>query len=65
MGAIQKLPLDYKKIYSVNLQKDKKTAIIINGLSLLIGAVMVISMNFFVPFYSIFNMEKGLGNYLI
>lgn len=65
MGAIQKLPLDYKKIYSVNLQKDKKTAIIINGLSLLIGAVMVISMNFFVPFSSIFNMEKGLGNYLI
>lgn len=65
MGAIEKLPSDYREIYSVNLQKDKKTAIIINGLALIIGATMIILMNFFIPVSYLFNMEKGLVNYLL
>lgn len=65
MGAIQNLDSDYREIYSVNLQKDKKIAIMINALALLIGAAMIIPMNFSIPFSSLFDMEKGLMNYLI
>ena len=65
MKAIQSLPDDYREIYSVNLQKDKKVAIFIIVLALLIFAVMVIPMNSFVPISTLFNMETGLLNYCL
>ena len=65
MRAIQNLPTDYKEIYSINLQKNKKIAIFINVLALLIAAAMVIPMNFFIPISTLFNMENGSKNYSI
>lgn len=65
MKAIGVLPEDYGEIYSLNLQKDKRTAIIVNLLALAIAAVMAISMNFFVPVTSVFDMSGGIVRYFL
>ena len=65
MKAIGVLPEDYGEIYSLNLQKDKRTAIIVNLLALAIAAVMAVSMNFFVPVTSFFDMSGGIVCYFL
>ncbi len=65
MGAVRNLTNEYKELYSINLQKDKKIAIIVNVVALMIAALMIISMNFFVPISLFFNVESGLINYFI
>ena len=65
MKAIGVLPEDYGEIYSLNLQKDKRTAIIVNLLALAIAAVMAVSMNFFVPVTSVFDMRVGIVRYFL
>ena len=65
MKAVNTLPEGYQEIYSVNLQKDKKTALLVNGLSLLIGIIMAVPMHFVVPVTTLFDMEKGLIGYII
>lgn len=65
MKAIGVLPEDYGEIYSLNLQKDKRTAIIVNLLALAIAAVMAVSMNFFVPVTSFFDMSGGIVRYFL
>ena len=48
--TVQKLPEGYSEIYSVNLQKDKKTAVIINVIAGVICAAMLAIGHFcFVP----------------
>lgn len=65
MKAIGVLPEDYGEIYSLNLQKDKRAAIIINLLALAIAAVMAVSMNFFVPVTSFFDLSGGIVRYFL
>lgn len=65
MKAIGVLPEDYGEIYSLNLQKDKRAAIIVNLLALAIVAVMAVSMNFFVPVTSFFDMSGGIVRYFL
>lgn len=65
MKAIEKLPEGYEEIYSIDLQKNKKLAVLVNALSFLILFVMAIPMNYFVPFSSLFDMRNGLGQYAI
>ncbi len=65
MKAIGVLPEDYGEIYLLNLQKDKRTAIIVNLLALAIAAVMAVSMNFFVPVTSVFDMSGGIVRYFL
>ena len=49
MKALENLPGGYEKIYSLNLQNDKKTALIVNLLAIIIAAVMVAVALIFVP----------------
>lgn len=63
MGARRALPEGYKEIFSVNLQKDKKIAIFINALALLISAVMIIPMHFYISIETLFDMSQGLDAY--
>ena len=49
MKACRTLPEGYREIYSVDMEGDKKLAVIINGLALLIAAVMTVPMIFIVP----------------
>ncbi len=57
------LPENYKEILSIDLQKDKKKAILINALAIVIAVVMVVIANFFVPITELFSFEKGMLDY--
>ena len=55
MKAVEKLPEGYKEYYSLNLQKDKKTAILVNAISIFIGVLMLVPMLFAVPITTLVN----------
>lgn len=63
MKAIKELPVGYKKIFSVNLQKDKKIATIINVGAILIAVLMAVPMNFYIPISTLFDFTQGVKNY--
>lgn len=63
MNAVSALPEGYREIYSVDLQKNKKIALLVNGISLLIGAALILVGHMLVPFWTLFDMSQGLGPY--
>lgn len=65
MKAQQTLPEGYQEIYSIDLQKDKKAAVLVNALALMIAAAMVVPMHFYIPITTLFDMRSGLGTYII
>ena len=65
MKAVKTLPESYKEIYSVDLQKDKKKASLVNALAVIIAILMAVPMNSIVPISSLFNMENGFGSYIL
>ncbi|MBR2907982.1 MAG: DUF3267 domain-containing protein [Clostridia bacterium] len=65
MHSVTALPDRYREIFSVDLQKDKKKAILVNSLGVLIMLAMGIPMSFFVPFSTLFSMDEGLLAYFI
>ena len=54
------LPNDYREILQIDLQKDKRLAIIVNGLALLITIVMVVVGHFYVPFTELLDGTNGI-----
>ncbi len=58
MKSFKQLPEGYGELLTVNLQKDKKLALLINGLALIIAAAMVVPMLFIVPIGPLFNIEE-------
>lgn len=65
MKAVEKLPKGYKEICSVDLQKNKKTALFVNILAIVIAIVLAVPMHFVVPVSTLFSMEKGISDYLL
>ncbi len=68
MKAFDKLPDTYREIYSVNLQKDKKMALVINLFATIIVVLMVVPVLFVVPintFINIFAEQSELNDMLI
>lgn len=65
MKAVENLPEGYCEIYAIDLQKDKKTALVVNLLAIVIVALLAVPMHFAVPIFSLFSMENGLLNYMI
>lgn len=65
MKAVTHLPEGYVEIYSVDLQKNKKVALFINAFALVIVAAMAVPALFFVPISTLFDMESGLGAYML
>lgn len=63
MKALKQLPAGYKEILSINLQKDKKLAVIITLGAFVIMLAMAVPMHFFVPISLLFDMSEGLGAY--
>lgn len=59
MKSYSTLPAGYRQIYTVNLQKDKRTATVINVSALAIAAVMIIPMHFLVPISTLFDWSGG------
>ena len=64
MRSFESLPEGYSEIYSIDFQKDKKTAIIVNLLAVVIAVLLMMPMHFIVPISSMFSMENGLKNYI-
>lgn len=62
-GSTQSLPEGYTEIYSVDMQKDKKTALLVNGLAIIIAVVMAVPMAFHISILEMFNMDKGMLDY--
>lgn len=66
MKSVQTLPEGYSEIYNVDLQKDKKTALLINAVAFAVAVVLAVPAHFFaVPISTLFDMTGGLGRYLI
>lgn len=63
MKAVTQLPEGYREIYSINLQKDKKSFWFLNLLSFVIFAAMAVPMHFAVPVTLLFDMSQGMGMY--
>ncbi len=65
MKALNNLPTNYREIFSVNLQTDKKIAVILNVVSLLIGVVMAVPMHIYIPITTLFDFSQGFIVYFI
>ena len=65
MKALNILPDGYNQIYEIDLQKDKKKSLLVNGLALVIAALMIVPMNFYIPFFTLFSFEQGMTQYFI
>lgn len=63
MKAVSQLPEGYREIYSINLQKDKKMALIVNLIGIVIMAVLMIPMNLVIPIASLAGMSDSIGMY--
>lgn len=65
MKALQTLPEQYREIFRVNLQTDKKKALLINLFALGIIVLLAVPMHFYVPVTTLFDMEAGMGLYAL
>jgi len=65
MKAYTELPRGYREIDSIDLQKNKKLSLLVNGVALLIVLLMVIPMHFVVPMTTLFDMSQGYGAYFL
>jgi len=65
MKAKAALPEEYREIFAVDLQKDKKMALAVNGAAILIGILMAVPAHFYCSFFSLFDMSQGLGMYAV
>lgn len=64
MKALSALPEGYREIYAIDLQKDKKMALVVNLIAAAIALVLVVPMLFLVPISGLFDMTNGLGAYV-
>ena len=65
MKAVETLPEGYREFYSIDLQNNKKVLLIVNFLAVIIAVLLLFPMLFLVPISSLFDIDKGLGNYVI
>lgn len=59
MKALHQLPEGYKEILSINLQKDKKLALIINLIGFAVMLVMAVPMHFHIPITKMYDFSDG------
>lgn len=65
MKRFQSLPEEYREIYSIDLQKNKKLSVLVNALALVIAALLTVPMMFIVPISPLFDMNNGYSPFLI
>ena len=66
MKNCAELPEGYREILQIDLQKDKKLAVLVNGIAGAIAAVMLLlGVKFGVSISSAFDMSQGLGMYFV
>lgn len=57
------LPADYGELFHIDLQKDKKLTLIVNGIGLIILAVLAGVGHLIVPIGALFDMSAGMAAY--
>ena len=62
---MQNLPEGYFEIYSVDLQRDKKIALLVNILAIVIAIAIAVPMHFYISIATMFDMSSGLLNYFM
>lgn len=65
MKSLSTLPPNYRQIFSVNLQKDKKAALWVNLIALAIAGVMIVPMHLIQPIHTLFSTEEGMTAYFL
>ena len=65
MKAQTALPAGYREVCRIDLQKDKKLALLVNGAALLIGAAMIVPMHFHISITTLFDLSEGFVPYLL
>lgn len=58
MKAVESLPEGYVEIASIDLQKNKKLALLVNGIALVLMSIMGFAMHRFVPITTLFYLES-------
>ena len=59
------LPEGYRESFQIDLQKNKKLALLVNGIAILIAAVMAIPALCLVPISGLFSFEQGFMMYIL
>ena len=59
------LPEGYSEIYSLDIKKDKKLSLLINIFAIIIALVMAVPAHFYIPIWSMFSMDEGIGMYIL
>ena len=65
MKALNILPDGYSQIYEIDLQKNKKKSLLVNGVAFLISILMIVPMCFYIPIFELFSFEEGMAQYFI
>ena len=65
MKVIHTVPEGYRVICSVDLQKNKKQAILVNVISFVIAIALVILGCMVIPITELFRIEQGIWEYLL
>lgn len=65
MRAKETLPEGYREIFAVDLQRDKRMALLINLIAAGIAVVMAVVMHFAVPITTLFDLSDGFGAYIV
>ena len=60
MKAVNELPQGYAEILSVDLQKNKRLAVLVNVAAILIGVALGVAGHFFVSIGALFDMSDGI-----
>lgn len=63
--AVQTLPQGYRELLRIDLQKDKKLALLVNAMATLIGILLVVPMHFYISIGTLFSMEQGILAYTL
>ena len=65
MRSFSKLPDGFIEIYSIDLKKNKKAALLVNALAIIIGVALAIIGHFIVPITTLFSMDSGITMYML
>ncbi len=65
MKAYNKLENGYGELLSVDLQKNSKLKLLVNGIALIIAIAMVVPMIFYIPISATFDAKNQLGQFFL
>ena len=65
MKAFECLPQGYREILSVDLQKNKKLMLLVNGIAIVLAVLMFAVGIRLMPISTLFDMSEGMGAYFV